>query len=103
MTVSELLSKTTSRELAEWMAFYQVEPWGTEVDLYGAAMIDATLHNIYGKKGTKPVSANDRMPKFGSARRYQQTTQEQLHQVEMLNKIFGGEDLRSGDDSEPIS
>ena len=28
LTVPELLAKTTSRDLAEWMAYYKIEPFG---------------------------------------------------------------------------
>jgi len=62
MTVSELLNRISSRELSEWMAFYNEEPWGTEIDLYGHAMTTSTLLNIYRKSGTPPVSPNDVMP-----------------------------------------
>lgn len=31
MTVSELLLRLSRSELIEWMAFYQLEPWGARV------------------------------------------------------------------------
>lgn len=64
MPVAEMLEKMSSKELAEWMAFYEQEPWGTEVDLYGHAMTTSTLVNIYRKEDTKPVSPGDVMPSF---------------------------------------
>lgn len=46
-----LLAQISSRQLAEWMAYYQVEPWGTPEARLGAAMLASTVANF------SPISA----------------------------------------------
>ena len=61
--MAELLNKIDSRELSEWMAFYQLEPFGEWRDDYRAGMISATLANINRGKDTKPYDVQrDFMP-----------------------------------------
>jgi hypothetical protein len=66
MTVSRLLAETTSAELTEWMAFYQLEPFGPERGDLQAGIVAATVANVNrdAKKQKKPYSAQDFMPKF---------------------------------------
>jgi hypothetical protein len=44
-SVSELLSRTSSAELTEWMAYYRIEPWGTEADDIRTGIIASTEAN----------------------------------------------------------
>lgn len=64
MTVRELLSRIDSRELSEWMAFYSLEPWGTEVDDHRHGVVAATIANVYRdpKKRRQPYEAGDFFP-----------------------------------------
>jgi len=62
MTVGELLSRISSRELTEWMAFYRLEPWGAEVDDQRAALVAATVANTWRAKGP-PAKVEDFMPR----------------------------------------
>lgn len=66
MTVSQLLATTTSAELVEWMAYYQMEPFGPERGDLQAGIVAATVANVNRdtKKQKKPYSAQDFMPKF---------------------------------------
>ena len=64
MTVSELLARADSRELSQWMAFYELEPFGSEAFYLGHAITASTIANVNKKKGTKPISPVDMMPKF---------------------------------------
>lgn len=61
MPVSELLQRVSSAELTEWIAFYKLEPWGTERDDWRAALVAATTANYSGKV-KKPLQATDFMP-----------------------------------------
>jgi len=52
-TVSQLLAETSSRELSEWMAYYNIEPFGGKrADLQAATVVQAVLlpHIKKGKK-----------------------------------------------------
>ena len=51
-TVRELLARIDSRELAEWRAFYQMEPFGHFRGDLQAGIIASTIANVNkGKKG----------------------------------------------------
>jgi len=43
---------------------YKLEPFGHEIEVFGAAQTSATMVNISRKKGTKPVSAKEFYPKL---------------------------------------
>lgn len=66
MTVAELLSRISSKELTEWQAFYNLEPFGYEVDMFGPAQVSATLVAINSKKGSKAPQAKDFYPHLGA-------------------------------------
>ena len=46
MTVAELLSRTTSRELSEWMVYYELEPFGEERADLRAGIVASTVANV---------------------------------------------------------
>lgn len=93
MSPGEVLDKHTSRELTEWMAFISLEPIGyTRGDLQ-AGIIASTIANVNRKKGTKPFKPQDFMPQFDDYEE-EQSPEEMLKTVEMLNAAFGGEDKR---------
>ena len=43
-----------SKEFAEWMAYYQIEPFGEERADLREAMVPFMLANAFGEKGKKP-------------------------------------------------
>lgn len=54
MTVAELGQRMSSRELSEWMAFYQLEPFGPEADdLRNAISTAANVNTTRGAAGIK--------------------------------------------------
>ena len=63
MTVRELLERIDSRELSEWTAFFEIEPWGTEVDDWRAGLVASTIANVNRdpKKQKKPFQPKDFM------------------------------------------
>lgn len=85
----------SSREFAEWAQFYELEPWGEERADIRSGIVASTIANANrdAKKRKKPFTVEDFMPRFGQPARpakRQQTWQEQLAIVEMLNEAFGG-------------
>lgn len=92
MTVAELLSRVSSRELTQWMIFYQTEPFGSEADLYGFAIVASTIANVHRGKGKKAYSPDDFMPKFKTPEK--QDINKTVNFVTMMNKALGGEDKR---------
>lgn len=58
-----MLAEITSEQLAEWMAFFRLEPWGAHEDDRRMATVAATVANtIPRKKGSKPYKAEQFMP-----------------------------------------
>jgi hypothetical protein len=75
------------------MAYYQLEPFGTEVDMLGHAITASTVANVNRQKGKKAYKPQDFMPDFEKENR-QQTTDEMLAFAEMMTAALGGEDKR---------
>ena len=88
MPVRELLARTTSRELSEWMAYEKVTGpldlrLRTEI---AASIVAATVHNASGTKTR--AKAADFMPTWFRRRR---TVKELWQDVMRLNSALGGE------------
>lgn len=77
------------------MAFSQLEPFGSENDLVGFALVAATIANVYRKKGRKPYDIADFMPTIGPEKA--QTVDEMLQIAQMMTIGLGGKDLRGED------
>jgi len=89
----------SSAELTEWMVFSKMEPFGSEVDLLGHAIVAATIANVNRQKGTKPYNPSDFMPKFSGETRKEQTVEEQVQIAAMMTIGLGGQDLREGSEN----
>ncbi len=66
-----LLASITSRQLAEWLVFLQIEPIGETRDDFRAGMICATVANYAGRQraeGSEPAQPADYMPSLESQR-----------------------------------
>lgn len=91
----EMLRRMDSAELTEWMAFYQVEPFGWDAHAVGHAITAATVANANRGKGKKPARVEDFIPKWKKP----QTVEEQIQFAAMMTAALGGHDLRGeGDD-----
>lgn len=44
--MAELLTRISARELREWQAYWQIEPFGTWRDDLHAARIEAAIYNV---------------------------------------------------------
>lgn len=63
-TVRELLSRLSSEELTEWMAYFELEPFGHPVDHHMSAQLADIIASAHGAKGT---SAEAFMPKVSAS------------------------------------
>ena len=90
--VGEMLARMTSRELTEWMAFYQLEPFGPERGDLQAGIVASVVANANrdSKKQKKPFTPQDFMPEFeGPVLEKEGKTPEQLRQKwEMVVAAF---------------
>ena len=53
-----------AREFAEWMAYYELDPFGEERADLRAGIIASTFANANLGKGRKPYAPSDFMPQF---------------------------------------
>lgn len=58
----------THRELVEWAAYYQTEPWGEQRADLRAGVIAATVANVHRPKGRRAFQPADFVLKFGKRR-----------------------------------
>jgi len=86
--VRELLARIDSRELSEWGAYFEFEPWGTEVEDWRAGSIASTIANANRdpKKRRKPYAPSDFMPERGPSKNKEQSWEEQAQLLEMWFK-----------------
>ncbi len=62
--VDALLSELTWPQLREWIAYYELDPWGGPRGDLQAGIIASTMANIHrGRKA--PLRPRDFMPQFG--------------------------------------
>ena len=83
MTVETMLATISSRELAEWIAYYGLEPFGQDREALHAGIIAATVANANAAKG-KTYQPSDFMPDFD---RKEQTADDMRA---ILNQMAGG-------------
>lgn len=62
MTVRELLARIDSKELSEWMAYYEVNPFGSVRDDLQAGIVASTIANVNRGKNDKSFTPSDFMP-----------------------------------------
>ena len=62
LPVRELLARMGSDELTEWMAFYQLEPFGDFRADYRSGVIASTFANAHRAQNTSPFRVEDFMP-----------------------------------------
>lgn len=72
MTVSELLDRMDSRELAEWRAFYNIEPFDERRKDLQSAIVASTFYNVMRQKG-RAKKVTDFMPDFSKGRQDQES------------------------------
>lgn len=62
--VDGLLAELSSPQIAEWMAYFAIEPFGERRADLRAAIIAATIANAQRAKDSRPFKPQDFMPDF---------------------------------------
>jgi len=86
MTVRELLGRIGADELAEWMAFYKLEPFGRAVDDFGFGIMAAVTANQNLKKGAKAMSPLDFVPQWDKVQG-KQSNKSKIASLTMFAKV----------------
>lgn len=91
-TVDELLDHTSSRELAEWQAFEQIEgPLGGLRGDVHAAMVCSAIYNANRGKGSRERKPADFLPRWDKPAREPQSPEDMLAAVQSMQGRVGGE------------
>jgi len=91
MTRAELLNRMSSREITEWMAFGQLEPYGAEAFYLGFAIVAMTVANVNRPKDQKAYRVQDFMP----GKKEKQSVAEMIQIAQMMTIGLGGKDKRN--------
>lgn len=86
--MEELLARISSRELAEWMAYYEIEPFGEERADVRAALVASTVANVHRGKKRRAYKLDDFMPRF--ERKTKQTADDMLGFFRALESKLDG-------------
>lgn len=92
--MGQLLCEIDSRELAEWMAYDRLEPFGEQRGDVRTAIVAQTVANTHRGPKQKPYKLDAFLPKYGDRATPDKTPDQLLAIAEMLNAAFGGVDLR---------
>jgi hypothetical protein len=57
--VDGMLAEMSSRDLAEWMAYSRIEPWGEERDDLRIGILASMIANMFREKGKKAYEPQD--------------------------------------------
>lgn len=80
----------TGAELTEWTAYYNLEPFGTDIHLLGHAITSSVVANVNRSKNSKTYEPEDFMPKF--KQQTEQTVDDMILTARMYVEAFDGED-----------
>lgn len=75
LDVESLLRSMSSKQLQEWMAFYELHPFGQDYSDFLVAQLTKVMHNRWRGKNEPALQARDFLPLW---REPEQTAEEQL-------------------------
>ena len=82
--MGELLVSISSDELAEWAAYYHLDPFGSYRGDLQAGIIASTMANIHATKG-HTFKPSDFMPTFNEREAEHRMTPKEIHdRIEMM-------------------
>lgn len=71
-----MLRVLDSRQIAEWMAYFSIEPFGEHAAYWRAGVVAATIANVNRGKRSRPYKPEDFMPPEPKPKREAQTPDE---------------------------
>lgn len=83
--------------MSEWLAYYEIEPFGDERADFRSAISATAISNILLKanwKRPKALKVESFMPKFKERKTEPKSPKDLLAKAEIINAAFGGIDLR---------
>jgi hypothetical protein len=92
-SVKEAQKYIDSREFNQWIAYYLLEPFGPRREDQRFGVVAATIANVNRKKGAPPFKWDQFFPE--AKLKKEQSWEDMLRVVTMLNEAMGGEDRRA--------
>lgn len=87
--VDGLLGELSSTQLAEWLAYFRLEPFGEERDDLRMGIVASTIANVNrSAKRRKPYQPEDFMPRFEDAEDDEET--QALRLMAQMKAALGG-------------
>jgi hypothetical protein len=91
--VDRMLRGMTTRQLTEWRAYADLEPFDEEREDYRAASIVHAIRNAFRKKGAPPISLKECVVQFGADAEKPKTIEQSRSQIkrtmDFLVALFG--------------
>jgi len=84
--VRELLSRTTSADIAFWVAYYKMDPWDETREDLRTGIVSSVIANVNKGKSGRPFTPADFMPKFDKVEetKSKSKTSDEGEMVEMM-------------------
>lgn len=76
MTVAELSDRLSYRELLEWMAYYELEPWGAERDDLRSGISTAAIVQMWAGKNARKIKPTMFMPYYEPPKKQAKTPEQ---------------------------
>ena len=88
-TVAELRQGMTAEELHEWMAYYEIDPFGNDRADLNSAIVASTMANCHRGKTQRPYKPADFMPKFDQVK-HEQPIEDMIAVAEAAARAING-------------
>ena len=95
LPVREMLASMGSDELTEWMAYYQLEPFGDYRADYRSGVVASTFANAHRAKDAGPFKPEDFMPFLDKPKATQPQDETQLN-VARFKGMFAHKVMKHG-------
>jgi len=59
-----LLNRLTSRQFRDWIEFYELEPWGSDMEFLRSGIVASTIANCHRDHRKPPFKPSDFIPEF---------------------------------------
>lgn len=89
MTVAELSDRMSYRELIEWMAYYELEPWGAERDDLRSGISTAALVRMWAGKNAKKITPTMFMPFYDAPPKHAKSPEQMRNTFDALMSKAG--------------
>jgi len=91
--VDRLLSRLTPGQFREWVAYFELEPWGPTREDFRCGLLYALMYNLWTDSKAKRIGPEDVFPGLGGPApppRRRKTAQELVLAMQGITAALGG-------------